>query len=116
MRPLVKALQPIARDLGPTVTDLSAVTPALTSAFQVLTYVVNELAFNPEGDDEGFLHWLAWFAHNGASMMSTEDAHGAVWRGLGILSCSAVTAAPELSPLLQAIVDPVPGCGTGASG
>ncbi|MCW3039753.1 MAG: hypothetical protein JWM31_1658, partial [Solirubrobacterales bacterium] len=81
LRPLVRELQPLASDLSPAVRDLSAVTPALTSAFKVLNYTVNELAYNPQGDDEGFLYWLSWFAHNGNSFTSTQDAHGPAWRG-----------------------------------
>ncbi len=89
LRPLVREVQPLADDLSPTTRDLSRVAPALTSAFRVLNYTVNELAFNPEGDDEGFLHWLSWFAHNGNSFTSTQDAHGSQWRGLAIVSCDS---------------------------
>ncbi|MEA2124862.1 MAG: phospholipid/cholesterol/gamma-HCH transport system substrate-binding protein, partial [Solirubrobacteraceae bacterium] len=71
--------------------DLVAMTPDLTTAFEVLNYVVNETAFNPPGDNEGFLYWTAWFAHNAASMLSTEDAHGGQWRGLALIQCSSLT-------------------------
>ena len=110
IRPLVRELQPIARDLGPTTRDLNTVTPSLTTAFQVLNYVVNEAAFNPEGKDEGYLFWLAWFAHNASSFISTEDAHGAAWRGLGVFSCEQLAQSPNLAPILGGIAGALPVC------
>ena len=94
IRPLVRSLQPLARDLRPAVSHLNAVTPDLSTAFQVLNYVVNETAYNPPGDNEGFLYWTAWFAHNAASMLSVEDAHGGMWRGLALIQCSSLTGQP----------------------
>jgi phospholipid/cholesterol/gamma-HCH transport system substrate-binding protein len=99
LRPLVRETTPLVRDLTPATYDLTAVTPELTNSFKVLRYVANELVYNPPGDNEGFLFWLAWFAHNADSVFSTQDAHGPVWRGLGLFSCTAL-AEPELLPLL----------------
>lgn len=111
LRPLVKQLTPVAKDLSPTVRDLSAVTPALTSAFKVLTYTVNELAYNPEGDNEGFLFWLSWFAHNGNSFTSTQDANGSGWRGLALFSCNALTSSlGNLAPVADKIIGSSPVC------
>lgn len=111
LRPLVREAQPLARDLGPATRDLNEVTPDLIDSFKVLTYVVNELAYNPPGDNEGFLFWLAWFAHNGASVFSTEDANGAVWRGLGVVSCTTLTTDPVLTALVDAVLANIPQCG-----
>ena len=110
LRPFVHAAQPLARDLAPTVHDLSATTPDLTSSFQVLNYVANELVYNPPGTDEGYLFWLAWFTQNGASLLSTGDAHGGVWRGLGLISCATLTAQPQIAPVLEAITGLLPTC------
>lgn len=110
VRPFVRSVQPIARDLGPITRDLSAVTPSLSTAFRVLQYTTNELAYNPEGKDEGFLFWTAWFLHNGVSFLSGEDANGAAWRGLGVFSCQQLTQSPGLTPILQALTGVVPGC------
>lgn len=118
IRPLVRELQPLAKDLEPTTNDLSAVTPKLASAFRVLNYTVNELAFNPEGDDEGFLFWLAWFAHNGNSFTSSQDAHGSAWRGVALLSCNTIISTvgslgetgKALTPLLQQALNAAPLC------
>jgi virulence factor Mce-like protein len=118
LRPLVRELQPVATDLAPTTRDLSRVTPALTSAFRVLNYTVNELAHNPEGDDEGFLFWLAWFAHNGDSFTSVQDAHGSAWRGVALVSCDSAVdtigslggAGAIIAPVLKNIIDSSPVC------
>lgn len=108
LRPLVRAAQPLARDLGPLTVDLAAVTPSLTEAFRVLTYTVNELAFNPDGDDEGFLYWLAWSAHNANSVLSSADAHGAVARSLVLTDCSTTIAQGALGQLVSLIAGPPP--------
>jgi phospholipid/cholesterol/gamma-HCH transport system substrate-binding protein len=118
LRPLVRELQPVAKDLAPTTRDLSRVTPALTSAFRVLNYTVNELAHNPEGDDEGFLFWLSWFAHNANSFTSIQDANGAAWRGVALVSCDSAVdtlgslggAGAILAPINKNNIDSSPAC------
>lgn len=109
LRGLIREAQPVARDIVPATRDLSEQTPDLTDAFKVLTYVGNELGYNPPGNDEGMLFWLAWFSHNADSMISTEDAHGAVWHGLGLTSCSSITSG-SAAPLIQLLIGPLPMC------
>ena len=109
IRPLVRRARPVARDLRPALADLNAVTPALARAFDVLNYVVNELAYNPPGPEEGYLFWLAWFNHNANSILSIEDAHGVAWRGQLIASCSTYNALDGTQSLLTAIFS-VPAC------
>jgi phospholipid/cholesterol/gamma-HCH transport system substrate-binding protein len=104
VRRLIPAALPIARDLDPALRDLGAVTPHLRRAFDVLTHVVNELGHNPEGPEEGYLFWLAWFAHNANSILSIDDAHGVAWRGALLLSCSSYGALQQAAPLLSAVV------------
>jgi phospholipid/cholesterol/gamma-HCH transport system substrate-binding protein len=82
----------------------------LSVAFAGLTYVANELGHNPPGNDEGYLYWLAWFAHNGASVTSTQDAHGAVLRGLGLVSCDTLRETPAIAPLIQLFTGPIGAC------
>lgn len=113
LRPLVREARPLVRELRPAATELTAAVPDLVSVVKTVTYVVNELAFNPEGDDEGYLYWLAWFGHNGASFLSTQDANGPAWRGMGLLSCSAVAGVPDFGPMLNAVLGQLPLCGDG---
>lgn len=110
LRPLVREAQPLARDLGPITRRLTRQTPDLSTAFQVLTYLVNSLAFNPEGSDEGYLFWTAWFAHNAASIGSVQDAHGPATRGLALFSCDSLTADTLFADLLPLVLTNVPAC------
>lgn len=115
LRPLVRDAIPIVRELRPSVDLVNRATPDLQRTLNVLTYVVNELHYNPPGSEEGYLFWLSWFAHNGASIFSIEDAHGVAWRGLAMVGCSsigqAIKANPALIPLGQSALCP----GTGGS-
>ncbi|MTD44388.1 hypothetical protein GKE82_08795 [Conexibacter sp. W3-3-2] len=110
LRPLVRESQPLARDLAPATRSLSAVTPSLTTAFRGLNYIVNTLAHNPEGKDEGYLFWIAWFAHNGMSFISNEDANGAAWRGMLLFDCATLYAFDGIGPLLSQLGDLAPFC------
>jgi phospholipid/cholesterol/gamma-HCH transport system substrate-binding protein len=84
IRPFVRDARPLVRSLNAPATNLAASTPDLTRTFTVLNHFLNLAAFNengrqgPEvaGRDEGYLFWLAWLQHNGASLFSTSDANG----------------------------------------
>jgi phospholipid/cholesterol/gamma-HCH transport system substrate-binding protein len=105
LRPFVRDAQPIAGALRPAVVNLNKVTPSLSDAFRVLTYVVNELAYNPPGDDEGFLFWMAWFFHNANSFLANEDANGSMWRGVLVTDCRTLTkATPALQQVMSALL------------
>ena len=110
LRPLVRDATPLLRDLRPSVRRLNPATANLVRTGKVLNYVVNELGYNPPGSEEGYLFWLAWFTHNANSILSIEDAHGSVWRGLVMVGCSSagqvLTANPALAPILDAPICP----------
>jgi phospholipid/cholesterol/gamma-HCH transport system substrate-binding protein len=109
IRPLVREARPVVQDLAPTLRDQRALTPKLDSAFDVLNYVVNEMAYNPDGPEEGYGFWAPWFFHNSNSILSTEDAQGAAWRGQLMVSCSTIAELSKVQPLL-AIVAAIPAC------
>lgn len=110
LRPLVRDATPLLRDLRPSVRRLNPATRDLVRTGKVLNYVVNTLGYNPPGAEEGYLFWLAWFQHNANSILSIEDAHGAIWRGLVVVGCSSaaevLNANPALAPLLSAPICP----------
>jgi phospholipid/cholesterol/gamma-HCH transport system substrate-binding protein len=110
LRPLVHEAIPVVAELLPSLRLVNRADPDLIRAVRVLTYVVNELLYNPPGVEEGYLFYVAWFVHNGASMLSLEDAHGAVWRGLVMVGCSSagqiIKADPALAPLGNSAVCP----------
>jgi phospholipid/cholesterol/gamma-HCH transport system substrate-binding protein len=114
-------LRPFARDVRPTVRQLRKVgenlkplTPHLTKTFTVANSLLNTLAFNPAGAEEGFLFWVAWANHDAATVFGTQDAHGPIRRGLIITSCSSldllnrvVAANPALNTLFTLLNTPV---------
>lgn len=108
VRPLVRATRPAGRALAPAISTLDAATPALSRVFTTLGAVVNELAHEPDGPQRSYLFWLAWFAHNGNSTLSTGDATGAVYRALSIFTCPAYRAGTP-DPV-GAIIDQLPVC------
>jgi phospholipid/cholesterol/gamma-HCH transport system substrate-binding protein len=100
LRSLATEAQPLARTLSTTVTALRPIVPNLIRATDVLQYVANELAFNPEGKEEGYLFWLDWFAHNTNSILGSRDGNGGWWRGLVVASCSTADVLGALTPIL----------------
>src|SRR5205814_2445868 len=103
LRPRVRVTPPTLAKLRPSVDRIGAVTPALIDVGHVLNRAVNELGYNPPGPEEGFLFWLAWYIHDGNSVLAVEDAHGVAWRGLVMFGCSTLgtvlSSNPALAPL-----------------
>ena len=90
LRPFARDALPVVKVLRPATRDLSLVTPKLTTTLQVANYLLNELAYNPPGKEEGYLFWASWLNHDGASVFSTQDAHGPIRRGTILASCSTL--------------------------
>jgi phospholipid/cholesterol/gamma-HCH transport system substrate-binding protein len=103
LRPLVRRATPLLAALRPSVDRIGGVTPALIDVAHVLNRAVNELGYNPPGPEEGYLYWLAWYIHDGNSVLAVEDAHGVAWRGLVMFGCSTLgsilASNPALAPL-----------------
>jgi phospholipid/cholesterol/gamma-HCH transport system substrate-binding protein len=77
---------------------LGVATPGLKLGFTSLNDGLNALAFNPPGDQEGFLFYVPWLNHNLVTNYSLQDAYGPIRRGLVQESCgTAQTAAVSLS-------------------
>jgi phospholipid/cholesterol/gamma-HCH transport system substrate-binding protein len=116
-----KQLRPFARDALPTVKvlrpaarDLAALTPDFTKVLTTANYLLNTLAYNPPGSDEGYLFWTSWLNHVGPTIFSTQDAHGPIRRGALLFSCSALTVLdqvkkvnPQLGTVIE-LANPVP--------
>jgi phospholipid/cholesterol/gamma-HCH transport system substrate-binding protein len=108
-------LRPFARDAQPTVTQLrgaaqhlAPAAPHLTNSVKVLNALLNELAYNPPGAQEGYLYWLSWLNHLGASLFSTQDANGPLRRGIFITDCTSLGVVRSLqlqNPQLTVILD-----------
>jgi phospholipid/cholesterol/gamma-HCH transport system substrate-binding protein len=108
LRPLARDARPTVRALRPAADELAAVTPDLRRSLNVLNYLFNTLAYNPPGNEEGYLFWASWLNHIGATVFNTQDAHGPIRRGVIITSCSSLgvldtlqLANPVLGTLIQ---------------
>ena len=95
IRPFVREARPVVSELRPAAQDLAVSTPDLTRVFKVLNDFFNMAAYNPRGREgpevdareEGYLFWLAWIAHQSATVFSTSDAHGPFRPSLVAVSC-----------------------------
>jgi phospholipid/cholesterol/gamma-HCH transport system substrate-binding protein len=113
IRPFVRATLPTIRTLSPATRDLAATAPDLTRSLRVVNALLNTLAFNPSGREEGYLFWLSWLNHLSNTMLSNADAHGPVRRGVVIVSCqtlqileNVVLGNPQLGVLTQLLDAP----------
>jgi phospholipid/cholesterol/gamma-HCH transport system substrate-binding protein len=128
LRPFSVAVQPLARILRPASASLARATPGLVRTIDVLNTLFNTLAYQPAGSEQGYLYWGSWLSHIAASLTDTQDAHGAIVRGVFVATCSelnlfevALTQSdPALGPLVDLLNAPnyadikSPFCPTGA--
>ena len=108
IRPFTVAALPTVQALQPAAQDLAALTPDLSTSFDVLNYALNELAYNPPGATEGYLFWLSWLNQLGPAIFSTQDAHGPIRRGQFLVSCTSagvLAQVAKVNPLLKTILD-----------
>jgi phospholipid/cholesterol/gamma-HCH transport system substrate-binding protein len=91
LRPFARDTQPTTRALRIAADNLKPLTPHLTNTFRVVNSLLNTLAFNPAGAEEGFLFWTAWANHDASSIFGTQDAHGPIRRGLVITNCDSLS-------------------------
>ncbi len=104
VRPLVRETRPVIAELRPTIRSLSKATPDLFSTLQTLNRLVDVLAYNPDGAEEGYLFWLSWANHLGANVFNIQDAHGPIRRGLVVVGCDSLALLDQV-----AAVNPVLG-------
>ncbi|MFL5826179.1 MAG: MlaD family protein [Thermoleophilaceae bacterium] len=123
LRPFAREAQPPVKQLRRAASGLSAATPGLVTTAQFLNKVVNALAYNPTGPEEGFLYWLAWGNHVGASIFTSQDADGPIRRGIFLTDCTSLTVLQRIgatNPNLQVLIDmlnapsPQQACGAAA--
>ena len=76
--------------------------------FGVINALLNEFGYNPPGKEEGFLFYQSWLNHAGATIFTTQDAHGPIRRGLVLVSCtslSVLNTVKTVNPQLGTLVD-----------
>jgi phospholipid/cholesterol/gamma-HCH transport system substrate-binding protein len=97
LRPFSRDVRPTVRELRRAAAGLEPLTPRLTRTFEFLNDLLNTLAYNPPGSEEGYLFWASWVNHGGATIFGTQDAHGPIRRGVIVTSCSSVTLLESLT-------------------
>src|SRR5215210_5788200 len=108
IRPFVRVSRPTVRELRPAMRDLAAAAPDLRRTFRVVNTLLDMLAYNPPGEEEGFLFWVSWANHIGNQLFTTQDAHGPIRRGLFITTCQDVPVLEQVAqsnPLLGVLTD-----------
>jgi phospholipid/cholesterol/gamma-HCH transport system substrate-binding protein len=104
LKTFIDAIAPLAPTVRASTRDLTAALPALRKAFGVLGRTTNRLAADP-GDGRSYLFWIAWFAHNTNSVVSTQDDHGSVARGMALFSCGSTEGRLDrLGDLIEQVV------------
>ncbi|HWF53220.1 MAG TPA: MlaD family protein [Solirubrobacteraceae bacterium] len=102
IEPFVRAAEPVVKPLVSTTPTLVSTTPKLSQSFQVLQYLTNELAYDPQpgGTDQGFLFWASWAMHNFDSIISVGDANGGIGRAEVLLNCGGLQYVPTIQQAL----------------
>jgi len=96
IRPFARIARRPVRKLRAAAEELAPTTARLNKIFGTLVDLVNTLAYDPPGDEEGFLFWTAWANHNAAFVFNTQDAHGPIRRGNFLVDCASLTAVEAL--------------------
>ena len=133
LEPIRDQIRPFTQEVRKPVTHLAQLsgplaesTTALAGGITDLNDLLDMLAYNPSGSEEGFLFWGSWLNHLGNSLFLTQDANGPLRRGMVLLSCQTAGLAegvastrPFLLTLQQATrvptsaevcpLDPIPG-------
>jgi phospholipid/cholesterol/gamma-HCH transport system substrate-binding protein len=105
LRPFSVAVQPVAKILAPASAALAKATPPLARSLQVLNALFNTLAYQPGGQEQGYLFWGSWLSHIAASLTSQQDAQGPIVRGTFMGAC------PELQLFETSLKASVPAIG-----
>jgi phospholipid/cholesterol/gamma-HCH transport system substrate-binding protein len=114
LRPFSVAVQPFARALEPAAAHLAKAAPPLTRSVGVLNTLLNTLAYQPRGSEQGYLFWGAWLAHIADSLTDVQDAQGPTVRGIFMATCPALNllettilaGSPSVGPLLDLLNAP----------
>jgi phospholipid/cholesterol/gamma-HCH transport system substrate-binding protein len=93
IRPFTREVRRPVKHLKSAAEPLAKTTRGLRAGFTELNGLLNTLAYNPPGAEEGYLFWLTWLNHNTNSLFLTQDATGPLRRGMIILSCQTAQLA-----------------------
>ena len=98
IRPFTRQVRSPVQHVAQIAQGLGVATPGLKLGFTRLNDGLNALAYNPPGDQEGFLFYVPWLNHNLVTNYTFQDAYGPIRRGLVQESCgTAQTAEASLA-------------------
>jgi len=96
IRPFTRIARSPVRELRAAAEELAPTTARLNNIFGILNNLFDTLAYDPPGDEEGYLFWTAWANHNAAFVFNTQDAHGPIRRGNFLVDCASLSAVEAL--------------------
>lgn len=97
IRPFTVDVRPVFEQLVRTSKASAVTTRAQRGFFGELNTLLDTLAYNPPGNQqEGFLFWAPWMAHNVNTSISMQDASGPVRRGISLINCITAQTADGL--------------------
>lgn len=88
--PLTKQTLPTVQRLRTAVAATNGVAPDATATLQALNRAGNMLAYNPPGDEQGYLFWAQWLSHLAPWIFNTQDANGPIRRGQLMVTCDTL--------------------------
>jgi len=100
LRPFTRVATPVVKEIRPAASAFADATPDLTTTFRVLNAFLNGLAYNPRGEKEGYLFYLAWLNHISNSIFTAQDGEGPIRRGVLAAPCLRLAA-------LRAVAQPI---------
>ena len=98
IRPFTRIARSPVRKLRAAAEELAPTTSRLVTAFGVINNLLDTLAYNPPGNEEGFLFWTAWANHNAPFVFNTQDAHGPIRRGNFLVDCASLDGGRGAGP------------------
>jgi len=124
IRPFTRQVRSPVQHVAQISQGLGVATPGLKLGFTRLNDGLNALAYNPPGQQEGYLFYVPWLNHNLVTNYTLQDAYGPIRRGLVQESCgTAQTAEASLAnePYLRLLYQlagqfrsaKIPDCGGG---
>lgn len=87
IRPFTGEVKDVVKDVKKASEPLASSAKGLKGTFTELTSVLNGLAYDPPGAQEGYLFYLSWLNHNANSVLLNEDSAGPVVRSIAMYSC-----------------------------
>jgi phospholipid/cholesterol/gamma-HCH transport system substrate-binding protein len=101
--PIQNQIRPFTKQVASPVTHVAQIsqslglaTPGLKVGFARLNEGLNALAYNPPGEQEGFLFYIPWLNHDLNATYMLQDAYGPIRRGIVLLSCSTASIAESV--------------------